>query len=93
MWSLWRERLGDSGGAFSPRAAAYGPRISPSTPFRGVWGGGADPLQTLKLDILGPPGAVGENVVRALLAYGGGPPLEDASPRLAAESPQMQAAR
>ena len=31
--ALGRGRLGISGGAFSPRGAAYGPRISPTTPF------------------------------------------------------------
>ena len=55
-------KLGISGGALSPRGAAYGPRITPSTLFRGF------------LD------AVGENVVRALLASGSDLPLEDVSP-------------
>ena len=36
--ALGRARLGISGGAFSPRGAIYGPRVSPCTPSRG--GGG-----------------------------------------------------
>ena len=51
MQAPGRERLGISAGAFSPRGAAYGARILPTTPFRGGVGG---------LD------AVGESVVRAL---------------------------
>ena len=79
MQALGRERLGISGGAFSPRGAAYGHRISPTSPSRGGWrGGGAPP----KL-VWGPLDAMGENVVMALLASVGGLPLEDAKPWLA----------
>ena len=43
MQPLGPERLGIPGGAFSPRGAAYRPRISQSTPSRGLgWGGEED---------------------------------------------------
>ena len=72
MQALGRERLGNYGDAFSSRGAAYGPRVSPTTPTNPY-----KPL--LQTRHSWAPGFRGRER-GALLASGGGLSLRDASP-------------